>query len=71
VSGEVAFYGIFVPSLLVLGLAALLVTMALARLIGFLGLYRFIAYRALVDVCLFILLLGLFARFSFLVGLPS
>jgi Protein of unknown function (DUF1656) len=69
-SGEVAFFGIFVPSLLVLALAALLVTMLLTRLVSFLGLYRFVAYRALVDVCLFVLLLGLFARFSFLVGLP-
>ncbi len=69
-SGEVAIYGIFVPSLMVLALAALLATIVLTRLIAFLGLYRFVAYRALVDVCLFVLLLGLFSRFSSLAGFP-
>lgn len=68
-TGEVAIYGIYVPSLLVLALVALLATMALTRLFNFLGLYRFLAYRALVEVCLFVLVLGLLARFAPTFGL--
>jgi hypothetical protein len=68
-SGEVAIYGIFVPALLVLALAALLATMLLTRLLNWLGFYRLVAYRALVDLCLFVLLLGLFARLPPLIGL--
>lgn len=60
-TGEIAIGGVFVPTLLVLGIFAMLLTMLLARLFNTLGLYRFVAYRALVDLCLFILLLGLLA----------
>lgn len=60
-TGEIAIDGVFVPTLLVLGIVAMLLTMALARLFNALGLYRFVAYRALVDLCLFVLLLGLLA----------
>lgn len=60
-TGEIAIGGVFVPTLLVLGIFAMLLTMLLARLFNALGLYRFVAYRALVDLCLFILLLGLLA----------
>ncbi|WP_010543799.1 DUF1656 domain-containing protein [Sphingomonas elodea] len=60
-TGEVSIGGVFVPTLLVLGILAMLLTMALARLLNAFGLYRFVAYRPLVDLCLFILLLGLLA----------
>lgn len=60
-TGEVAIDGVFVPTLLVLGIVAMLLTMLLARLFNAFGLYRFVAYRALVDLCLFVLLLGLLA----------
>jgi hypothetical protein len=61
VTGEIAIDGVFVPTLLVLGVIAMLLTMLLARLLNAFGLYRFVAYRALVDLCLFVLLLGLLA----------
>ncbi|SFJ61939.1 Protein of unknown function [Sphingomonas sp. NFR04] len=60
-TGEISIDGVFVPTLLVLGVIAMLLTMALSRLLNAFGLYRFVAYRALVDLCLFILLLGLLA----------
>lgn len=60
-TGEIAIDGVFVPTLLVLGIVAMLLTMLLARLFNAFGLYRFVAYRALVDLCLFVLLLGLLA----------
>lgn len=62
-TGEIAIGGVFIPSLLVLAVLAALLTMALVRLLDFVGLYRFVAYRALVDLCLFVLVL---AAISFL-----
>ena len=67
-TGEIAIYGVFVPTLMVLAILAALVTMVLTRLANLIGLYRFVAYRALVDLCLFILVLGLFAWASPLIG---
>jgi hypothetical protein len=67
-TGEIAIYGVFVPTLLVLGIAASLVTMALMRLFNVIGFYRLFAYRALVDLCLFILVLGFFAWLSPIIG---
>jgi hypothetical protein len=66
--GEIAIYGVFVPTLLVLGIAASLATLALMRLFNFIGVYRFFAYRALVDLCLFVLVLGFFAWLSPIIG---
>lgn len=60
-TGEVSLGGVFVPTLLVLALAAMALAFALTRLIGAFGLYRFVAYRALVDLSLFVLMLGLLA----------
>lgn len=57
-TGEIALGGIYVPTLLLLALVALLLSWGLSRLIGAFGLYRFLAYRAAVDLSLFILLLG-------------
>lgn len=57
-TGEVALGGVYMPTLLLLGLIALLLSWGLTRLIGAFGLYRFLAYRAAVDLSLFILLLG-------------
>lgn len=57
-TGEIALGGIYVPTLLLLALVALLLSWGLTRLIGAFGLYRFLAYRAAVDLSLFILLLG-------------
>lgn len=66
--GEVSLFGVFVPVLLLLGVLAAITTMLLMPLVNALGLYRFFAYRALVDMCLFFLVLGLFAWLSSFVG---
>lgn len=60
-TGEVSFDGVFVPTLLLLALAAMAGAYGLTRLLGAFGLYRFVAYRALVDLSLFVLVLGLLA----------
>lgn len=62
-TGEVNLGGVFVPTLLLLVLAALLLTYGLIRVISLLGLYRFFAYRAIVDLSIFVLLLGALAYF--------
>ncbi|MBB4101117.1 DUF1656 domain-containing protein [Sphingomonas kyeonggiensis] len=59
--GEVSLDGVYLPTLFVLALGALALSFVLTRLIGAFGLYRFVAYRALVDLSLFVLSLGLLA----------
>lgn len=67
-TGEIAIYGIFIQTLLVLAIAAAIVTMGLMRLFNLIGVYRLFAYRALVDLCLFVLVLGFFAWLSPIIG---
>lgn len=57
--GEISIGGVFFPPLLLLGFLALALTGVLSRLFQIIGLYRFVAYRPLVDLALFVLLLGL------------
>lgn len=57
-TGEIALSGIFIPTLLLLALLALILAWVVTRLIGAAGLYRFLAYRAAVDLSIFILILG-------------
>ncbi|MFZ2996487.1 DUF1656 domain-containing protein [Sphingobium sp.] len=60
-TGEIALGGIYLPTFLLLALAALILSWVATRLIAALGLYRFLAYRAAVDLSLFILILGALA----------
>ncbi|KQM19266.1 DUF1656 domain-containing protein [Novosphingobium sp. Leaf2] len=57
-NGEISIMGVFMPTILLLAVIASLITMLLIRLADFAGLYRLVAYRALVDVCLYVLVLG-------------
>jgi hypothetical protein len=57
--GEISIGCVYVPILLLLALAALTITGLLTQLLQLVGFYRLIAYRPLVDICLFVLLLGL------------
>jgi hypothetical protein len=59
VTGEIAFGGVLVPALLVVAVLALPITMLLARLLALAGFYRLVAWRPLVDVTLYLLVLGL------------
>jgi hypothetical protein len=56
--GEINLHGVFVPALLVLTLAALLLSSLLRRLLAATGFYRFVWHPALFDFCLFIIVLG-------------
>ncbi|AGH50909.1 MULTISPECIES: DUF1656 domain-containing protein [Sphingomonas] len=66
--GEISIGGVFVPTLLMLAFVALLLTGFAVRMASLFGLYRFVAYRAMVDLAMFVLILGLlvwaFARFG-------
>lgn len=62
--GEIAIAGVYVPTLLVLAVIALLLTGLVARLLAITGAYRAVVYRPLVDLALFILILGLLALAS-------
>ncbi|PZO90837.1 MAG: DUF1656 domain-containing protein [Sphingomonas sanxanigenens] len=68
-TGEVFIGGIFVPTLLVLAVIAVAITALLTRIAGAFALYRFVAYRALVDLSLFVLVLGLLAYLVPLLGI--
>lgn len=57
-NGEISILGVFMPTILLLAVIASILTMALLRLVDLAGLYRFVTYRALVDLCLYILVLG-------------
>ncbi len=57
--GEISIGGVYVPALLLLSALALALTGCVARVLVLLGVYRYLAYRPLVDGALFILLLGL------------
>ena len=55
--GETSFYGLYLPWLMPLALAALGALWALRRLLAATGLYRYIWHPALFDVALYVLLL--------------
>ncbi|QJU57730.1 DUF1656 domain-containing protein [Sphingomonas sp. AP4-R1] len=57
--GEISIAGVFLPSILLLAIGAAIITIPVALLLSALGLYRFVANRPLVEVALFILILGL------------
>lgn len=59
--GEVSLNGIYLPTLLVLALLATPATMLLMRILDTFGFYRFVAYRALVDLALYVIVFGLLA----------
>ncbi len=67
-NGEVSFDGVFVPTLLVLAVIASIITLALMRVANLVGFYRLFAYRAAVDLCLYILVLGLLVWAAPLIG---
>ena len=56
--GEISIGGVYLPALLLLGLAALGLTALVTRWLAMLAVYRFFAYRPLVDGALFIIFFG-------------
>ncbi len=57
--GEVSIGGVYLPTILLLAVAALVLTGIATRLLALVGFYRLVAYRPLVDLALFFLILGL------------
>lgn len=69
--GDIAIGGVFVPALLVLAAAALALTGLVSTLLNLVGAYRLVAYRPIVDVAIFILLLGLLVIVTAPAGSPA
>lgn len=57
-TGEVSIAGVYVPALLLLGCAALVLTGLATWLLNLVGGYRLVLYRPIADVALFVLILG-------------
>lgn len=66
--GEISIFGVYLPALLVLAIVAILLTGVATRLLTLVGAYRAIVYRPLVDLAIFVLVLGLL---STLTGRPG
>ena len=56
--GEVSIFGVYLPALLVLGIIAILLTGVATRLLTLVSAYRAVIYRPLVDLAIFVLILG-------------
>jgi hypothetical protein len=67
-TGEISIGGVYLPTILLLGVVAAVLTGVTTRLLSYFGAYRLVAYRPLVDLALFILILGLL---SLLTGTSS
>jgi hypothetical protein len=57
--GEVDIFGVFVPALLVLMFVAYLINLVLRTLLARTGFYRFVWHRAIFDLGIYVLVLGL------------
>ncbi|MBS7546186.1 DUF1656 domain-containing protein [Ancylobacter oerskovii] len=56
-AGEIDIYGVYIPNLLALMVATLLVSLVVRRVLAFLGVYALVWHRGLFDVALYIVLL--------------
>ena len=59
VIGELDIYGVYVPIFVVVAAVAFLLQILLKRVLDACGLYRFLWHRALFDLAIYIILLGL------------
>ena len=62
--GEVSIYGLYLPPLLLLTLAALVVCRVLNLVLARTGFYRLVWHPALFDFSLFVIVLGALAYFT-------
>ena len=62
--GEVSLYGLYLPPLLLLTLAALLISRVLNLALARTGFYRLVWHPALFDFSLFVIVLGTLAYFT-------
>jgi len=61
---EFDIYGVFVPSLLVYAIVALLLELLLRRGLNAIGFYRFVWHRPLFDLALVVILFGAVVAFA-------
>jgi hypothetical protein len=59
--GEVSIGGVYLPTILLLAIAALVLTAIATRLLSTFGVYRWVAYRPVVDLAVYLFILGLLA----------
>jgi hypothetical protein len=64
--GEASFYGLYLPWLMITCGLALVAQWFVRRLLGALGVYRWVWHPALFDIALFVLLLYAISRVAFL-----
>ena len=62
--GEVSLYGLYVPPLLLLALAALVVARLINLVLAKTGFYRLVWHPALFDFSLFVIVLGALAFYT-------
>jgi len=65
--GEIEIHGVFIPTLLVLGIGAFIVTLVLRVILQRLNFYRFVWHAGLFDTALYVVILWVEA----LVTLPA
>jgi len=58
VVGEFDIYGVYLPAFAVFAAIALVLQLAIKRLLDACGLYRFVWHRALFDLALYVILLA-------------
>jgi hypothetical protein len=63
-TGEIDIYGVYIPGLLALMLATLVVSIVVRRALAWSGAYAFVWHRGLFDVALYVVLLGALSSFS-------
>ncbi|AYJ85367.1 DUF1656 domain-containing protein (plasmid) [Sphingomonas paeninsulae] len=63
-TGEISIAGVYLPTLLLLSVAAVMLTGLTTRLLSFFGAYRVVTYRPLFDLALFVIILGLLSLFT-------
>lgn len=63
-TGEIDIYGVYLPGLLALMLATLLLSLAVRRVLAWTGAYAFVWHRGLFDVALYVVLLEAMSSLS-------
>jgi protein AaeX len=58
VIGEFDIYGVYFPAFAVFAASALLLQLVINRLLGAVGFYRLVWHRALFDLAIYVILLG-------------
>jgi hypothetical protein len=69
--GEISVDGVYIPALLMLVCAAVILAGLLSRLLSLIGFYRLVVYRPVTDIALFFLVLAAIVLFTERLGLHT